>query len=81
MMLKFFRSDWRMLIVLLGCPLGGMLNITGVAVAETVNLPLTIDYPLLRSLVVAAAFTDPGEVTNVIDEGGGCRRITISAPK
>ena len=80
MMLKFFCSDWRMLIVLLGCLLGGMLSSMGMAVAETVNLPLTIDYPLLRSLVVATAFTDPGEATTVFDEGGGCRRITISAP-
>jgi len=80
MMLNFFRSDWRMLIVLLGCLSGGMLSGAGVAVAETVNLPFTIDYPLLRSLVVATAFTDPGEATTVLDEGGGCRRITISAP-
>ena len=79
-MLKFFRSGWRMLIVLLVCLFGGMLNSMSMAVAETVNLPLTIDYPLLRSLVVATAFTDPGEATTVFDEGGGCRRITISAP-
>ena len=80
MILNFFRSDWRSLIVLLGCLSGGMLIGASVAVAETVNLPLTIDYPLLRSLAVATAFTDPGEATNVLDEGGGCRRITISAP-
>jgi hypothetical protein len=80
MMLNFFRSDWRMLIVLLGCLSGGMLSGAGVAVAETVNLPFTIDYPLLRSLVAATAFTEPGEATTVLDEGGGCRRITISAP-
>ncbi len=79
-MLNFFRSDWRMMIVLLGCLSGGMLSGADVAVAATVNLPLTIDYPLLRSLVVATAFTDPGEATTVLDEGGGCRRITISAP-
>ena len=80
MRFKFFRSDWRMLIVLLGCLLGGMLSSMGMAVAETVNLPLTIDYPLLRSLVVATVFTNPGETTTVLDENGGCRRITLSAP-
>lgn len=69
-----------MTVVLLGCLLGGMLSGGGVAVAETVNLPLTIDYPLLRSLVAATAFTEPGEATTVLDEGGGCRRIIISAP-
>jgi hypothetical protein len=29
---------------------------------------------------VATAFTDPGETTTVLDESGGCRRITLSAP-
>ena len=56
------------------------MSSAGRANAETVNLPLTIDYPLLRSLVAATAFTEPGEATTVLDEGGGCRRIIISAP-
>ena len=51
------------------------------AIRETVDLPLTIDYPLLRSLVVVSAFTETGETTTVLDENGGCRRITLSSPK
>jgi hypothetical protein len=50
-----------MTFVLPGCFLVGMLSSAGRANAETVNLPLTIDYPPLRSLVAATAFTDPGE--------------------
>ena len=60
--------------------MGGILSSPGMAVAETVNLPLTIDYPLMRSLAVATAFTDPGESAIVLDENQGCRRITLSAP-
>ena len=61
MMLKFIRLGWRPLVVWLACLMGGSLSSPGVAVAETVNLPLTIDYRLMRSLAVATAFTAPGE--------------------
>jgi len=79
--LKCIRLGWRPLVVwLLTCLIGGILSSPGMAVAETVNLPLTIDYPLMRSLAVATAFTDPGESAVVLDENQGCRRITLSAP-
>lgn len=78
---KFFQSGWRPSIVLLTCLMGGFLSSPCMAITETVDLPLTIDYPLLRSLVVATVFTNPGETTTVLDENGGCRRITLSSPK
>ena len=68
------------LAVLSACLAIAILSGPGMAVTETVDLPLTIDYPLLRSLVVATAFTGPGETTIVLDENEGCRRITLSAP-
>ncbi len=80
MTLKCIRLGWRPLVVWLACLMGGILSSPGMAVAETVNLPLTIDYPLMRSLAVATAFTDPGETAVVLDENQGCRRITLSAP-
>ena len=80
MMLKFIRLGWRPLVVWLACLMGGILSSPGMAVAETVTLPLTIDYPLMRSLAVATAFTDPGETAIVLDENQGCRRIALSAP-
>jgi hypothetical protein len=48
--------------------------------AETVVLPLTIDYPLLRTLVVKQTFTDPAESAVLVNEEEGCRRIVVSAP-
>ena len=82
MPLKCNRLRWRPLVVwLLACLLGGVLSSPGMAIAKTVNLPLTIDYPLMRALAVATAFTDPGESAIVLDENQGCRQITLSAPK
>ena len=48
--------------------------------AETVSLPLTIDYPLLRSLVVYQAFSEPNETVTILDEKDGCNRVTLSQP-
>lgn len=49
--------------------------------AATVTLPLTIDYPLLRSLVVKTAFTEPGPSAVLIDQEHGCWEIRISEPR
>jgi len=47
---------------------------------KTVIIPLTIDYPLLKSLVIQRAFTGPGHSAVVMDEGDGCNFIRISDP-
>ncbi len=47
---------------------------------KTVALPLTIDYPLLGSLVVYHAFSGPSRSVVVLDEGDGCNFIRISNP-
>ncbi|NOQ45745.1 MAG: hypothetical protein GQ559_03595, partial [Desulfobulbaceae bacterium] len=48
---------------------------------ETVRLPITIDLPLLRSLIVQQAYPDPGETARVIDRAGGCNQVVLSAPQ
>jgi hypothetical protein len=50
------------------------------ASANTVALPLTIDYPFLRSLIIKKAFPGPGESALLAEEEGGCRRVVVSAP-
>ena len=51
------------------------------AFSETVSLPLTLDYPLLRSLIIYSAFSDPGQQAVLLDEYDGCTNITVSEPK
>lgn len=48
---------------------------------ESLTLPLTLDMPLLRSLVVSQAYPLAGEQASVLHQGQGCRRITLSAPQ
>ncbi|MFY9943052.1 MAG: hypothetical protein WAK57_12830 [Desulfobacterales bacterium] len=50
------------------------------AQAKAVALPITIDYPLLRALVVATVFSGPAKNLVVLDESRGCRRIVVSPP-
>lgn len=49
--------------------------------SETVTLPLTLDYPLLRALVIKTAFTEPGHAFTLIDKDHGCKRVVISEPR
>lgn len=70
------RLRWWLGICLLGLGLG-----PAAALAETVALPVTIDYPLLRRLVVEQSFPGPDESALVVDEAGGCTRIEISRPE
>jgi hypothetical protein len=48
--------------------------------AGTVTMPLTVDYPLLRTLVVHQAFAEPEETATILDEKDGCNRVTLSQP-
>ena len=47
----------------------------------TVSLPITIDYQLLRSLVIYTAFTDSDQTATVLNVNNGCRKITLSNPR
>jgi hypothetical protein len=59
---------------------GFIFSLCGHCMAETVRMPLTVDYPLLRSLVVYQAFAEPGETATILDEKDGCNRVTLSRP-
>ena len=50
------------------------------AAANTVRLPITLDYPLLRTIVASAAFPGPGDTAVLINENGGCTRLVLSNP-
>jgi len=50
------------------------------AISETVTLPLSIDYQILRSLVIKNAFTDSNQTAVLMDENNGCQKIVISKP-
>lgn len=66
-----------MLVFLLG-PVFAAFSAQGRGTA--VRFPITLDYPLLRSLVVASAFPGKGDTATLINENGGCTRLVLSNP-
>ena len=53
---------------------------SGFTPIKTITLPLTIDYPLLRSLVIYNAFTEPDQTVVVLNENDGCIYVVLSEP-
>ena len=50
------------------------------ASTKTVTLPLSIDYQLLKSIIIKTAYTDEGQTAILLNEYDGCQKITISKP-
>jgi hypothetical protein len=48
---------------------------------QTVSLPITVDYSLLRKLLVASSFTEEGESVTLVDEGEGCIQLRLATPQ
>ncbi len=53
----------------------------GTGFCRPIEMPITIDYPFLRSLVVSAAFTEPQDTAVLVDQAEGCRRVAVSEPQ
>ena len=51
------------------------------AEAEIVQLPITLDYPLLQNLIISRAFHEKDESVILVNEGGGCIYLALSHPK
>lgn len=66
-----FKIIWIVLFLIL---------LPGTLPAETVELPITIEYPLIKSLVVSQFFNDAQKKKVLLSDQKGCRRIIISDP-
>lgn len=52
-----------------------------IAAPRTVVFPLTVEYPLLQTLLIHEAFPEEKKKTTLIDEGDGCILLTLSNPR
>ncbi len=50
------------------------------AVPKTIALPITLDYPLIRSVLMAQLYTQPGQKAVLLDQINHCVRIELSDP-
>ncbi|MBI5606230.1 MAG: lytic transglycosylase domain-containing protein [Deltaproteobacteria bacterium] len=51
------------------------------AVPKTIALPVTLDYPLIRSFLVTQVYTQPGQKAVLLDQNNHCVRIELSDPR
>ncbi len=70
----------RPLILIFGlvCLLGPL---RASAATQTVALPVTLDYPFIRSVLIYQAYTQPGQRAVAVDKDEGCTRIELWAPE
>jgi hypothetical protein len=48
--------------------------------AQTVKLPVTIDYGLLQALIVRNAYTEANQAATLLNTGNGCLYLVLSKP-
>ncbi len=65
-------------LALLWCPLAAGAAETA---EQTVSLPLTLDYPFLRALLIEQLYTAPNQRILAADQHQGCTRIELWDPK
>lgn len=58
-----------------------LLALPGGAQAETVKLPMSFDFALLRALIIQQAYQDPGERAKVAVMMEGCNEIWLDNPQ
>lgn len=75
---RFIRreTDCFLFFIIFGC----LAAMPGIAWAKTIAFPIHVDYPLLRSLVIAQAFTGPNQSVSLADPTDACRRLELSNP-
>ncbi len=57
-----------------------MILLPGILGAKNLILPITIDYPLLKSLMISQLLNTPGGEHEVLNDPHGCKKIVISKP-
>ncbi len=68
------------LILVLGLFIIG-LSYSAWALPKTIALPITLDYPLIRSALITQVYTQPGQKAVLLDKNNRCVRLELSDPR
>jgi hypothetical protein len=52
-----------------------------VSPVQTLHVPMTVDYPLIRALLVNQLYTQPGDRAIFVDKDTGCARVELWSPE
>ena len=67
-------------ILLTSIILSGLFFSPRLCSAKEVRIPLSLDYQLLRTLIVQSSYTGPEETAQLVNEGDGCIALILSEP-
>jgi len=71
---RILKAPALLLVLIMVWPLQGKAG------TQTIEVPMTLDYDMLDSLAVKAAFTGPQKKAVLLADKDGCRRISVSDP-
>ncbi len=71
----------KKIILLLIFAMTGYAVPQSMADQQAITLPITIDYPLLRNLLVSEAFPETGEMSTLLNQSDGCTKLTAAKPQ
>ena len=56
-------------------------TVSSAAIAETVRVPIKLDYPVLQQLMLSQLFNTPDERVEILQDATGCSTIFLSDPQ
>lgn len=61
--------------------ISGLFFSSSFSIAKEVKIPVSLDYQLLKAMIIQSSFTGPEETAQLINEGDGCFALILSKPK
>ena len=60
--------------------ISGLFFSSSFSSAKEVKIPVSLDYQLLKALIIQSSYTGPEETAQLINEGNGCFALILSKP-
>ena len=67
-------------IILTSIIISGLFFFSPLCNAKEVRIPISLDYQLLRTLIVQSSYTGPDGTAQLVNEGDGCIALILSEP-
>lgn len=68
-------------VILISMVISGLFFSSSFSIAKEVKIPVSLDYQLLKAMIIQSSFTGPEETAQLINEGDGCFALILSKPK
>ena len=80
---QFYRQSRSVImrqIILTTIVISGLFFSSSISNAKEVRIPISLDYQLLKALIIQSSYTGSEETAQLINEGDGCIALILSKP-